>query len=96
MLFQLPAMPGVPLQLADRLTLSIRYLWTGDASDGERWFTAMRAAAPVILDDVALKPYAAVDSVHTDPLDPTPAYEAAAVHTYDPHGVMAIGHVLDA
>lgn len=80
-LFQLPAMPGVPPQLADRLTLSIRYLWTGDPSDGERWFTAMREAAPVILDDVALKPYAAVDSVHTDPLDPTPAHEAAAVLT---------------
>ena len=27
------------------------------------------------------KPYTAIDSVHTDPLDPTPAYEAAAVLT---------------
>ena len=80
-LFQLPAMPGVPPELADRLTLSVRYVWTGDAEEGERRFAAIRESAPVLLDDVALKPYTAIDSVHTDPLDPTPAYEAAAVLT---------------
>ncbi len=80
-LFQLPAMPGVPPQLAGRLTLSVRYVWTGDSAEGERWFAAMRSAAPVLLDDVAEKPYPAIDSVHTDPLDPLPASEAAAVLT---------------
>ena len=80
-LFQLPAIPGVPPELADRLTLSVRYVWTGDADEGERRFAAIRASAPVLLDDVGLKPYTAIDSVHTDPLDPTPAYEAAAVLT---------------
>ena len=80
-LFQLPAMPGVPPELAERLTLSVRYVWTGDATDGERWFASMRDAAPVLLDDVARKPYTAVDSVHTDPLDPTPTHEAATVLT---------------
>ncbi len=80
-LFQLPTMPGVPPELADKLTLSIRYVWTGDAAEGERWFAAMREAAPVLMDDVALKPYTAIDSVHTDPLDPLPAHEAAIVLT---------------
>ena len=80
-LFRLPAMPDVPPHLADRLTLSIRYVWTGDADEGARWFAPMREAAPVILDDVADKPYTAVDSVHTDPLDPMPAYEGANVLT---------------
>jgi len=80
-LFQLPDMPGVPPQLAGRLTLSVRYVWTGDAAEGAQRFAPMRAAAPVILDDVAEKPYTAIDSVHTDPLDPTPAREAAAVLT---------------
>ena len=80
-LFQLPDMEGVPPMLAGRLTLSVRFVWTGSAEEGERWFAAMRAAAPVILDDVADKPYAAIDSVHTDPLDPTPAYEAGDVLT---------------
>ena len=70
--------------LAGKLTLSVRYVWTGSAEDGERWFAAMRAAAPAILDDVADKPYTAIDSVHTDPLDPTPAYEAGNVLTSFP------------
>jgi FAD/FMN-containing dehydrogenase len=78
-LFQLPDMEGVPPMLAGRLTLSVRFVWTGSAAEGERWFAAMRAAAPVILDDVADKPYTAIDSVHTDPLDPTPAFEASQV-----------------
>jgi FAD/FMN-containing dehydrogenase len=78
-LFRLPEMPGVPPMLADRLTLSVRYLWTGDTAEGERHFAAMRAAAPVLLDDVAEKPYLAVDSVHTDPVDPLPAHESAMV-----------------
>lgn len=80
-LFQLPDMEGVPPMLAGRLTLSVRFVWTGSAAEGERWFAAMRAAAPAILDDVADKPYTAIDSVHTDPLDPTPAYEAGDVLT---------------
>ena len=41
---------------------------------GRRPFAEMRAAAPVLLDDVADKPYTAIDSVHTDPLDPMPAH----------------------
>ena len=70
--------------LAGRLTLSVRYVWTGLAEEGERRFAAIRAAAPVILDDVAHKPYTAIDSVHTDPLDPTPAYEAATCSPTSP------------
>jgi hypothetical protein len=80
-LFRIPDGPGAPTQLAGRLTLSIRYVWTGDADDGERRFAPMRGAAPVILDDVARKPYTEVDSVHTDPLDPMAVHEAADVLT---------------
>lgn len=80
-LFQLPELPDVPPPLAGRLTLSVRFVWTGDAAEGVRRFAPMRAAAPVVLDDVAHKPYTAIDSVHTDPLDPTPAHEAASVLT---------------
>jgi FAD/FMN-containing dehydrogenase len=80
-LFRIPAGPGTPPPLADRLTLSIRYVWTGDPAEGEARFAPMRAAAPVILDDVADKPYTAIDSVHTDQLDPMPVIEAATVLT---------------
>jgi hypothetical protein len=80
-LFQLPDMPGVPPQLAGRLTLSVRYVWTGDAEAGARVLAPMRSVAPMLIDDVADKPYTAIDSVHTDPLDPVPGSEAAAVLT---------------
>ncbi len=80
-LFQLPEMPGVPPQLAGRLTLSVRYVWTGDAAEGASRLAPMRDAAPLLIDDVADKPYTAIDSVHTDPLDPVPGSEAAAVLT---------------
>jgi FAD/FMN-containing dehydrogenase len=78
-LFQLPEMPDVPPPLAGRLTLSVRYVWTGDAEEGERHFAEIRGAAPVILDDVSDRPYTEIDAVHTDPLDPMPVHEAAAV-----------------
>ncbi len=61
-LFQLPPLPDVPPVLADRLTLSVRFVWTGDAAEGERRFAAIRAAAPVLLDDVAAQ------AVHRDRL----------------------------
>ncbi len=77
-------MDDVPPELAERLTLSIRYVWTGDAAEGERRFAPMRDAAPILLDDVADKPYTAIDSVHTDPLDPMPSFEAAEVLTSFP------------
>ena len=78
--FQLPTDdPTVPPPLAGRTTVSIRYVWTGDDDEGARWFEAMRNAGPVILDDVATKPYTAIDSVHTDPLDPIPTHEAGTV-----------------
>jgi hypothetical protein len=77
----MPDEPEVPPMLAGRLTLSVRYLWTGDAAEGARWFAPMREAAPVILDDVSHRPYAEVDAVHTDPVDPMPVIEAATVLT---------------
>jgi hypothetical protein len=76
-LLQLPPMPMVPPPpLAGRLTLALRFLWTGDAQEGQALLDQMRVA-PVLIDDVAVKPFAAIDSVHADPVQPMPAYEAA-------------------
>src|SRR5262249_44836000 len=71
-LFQLPDAPGIPPALAGRMTLGIRFLWTGDSDEGRELLDEIRAVAPVILDDADVKPYAAVDSVHADPVDPMP------------------------
>jgi hypothetical protein len=76
-LFQLPEMPGVPPALAGRMTLGVRFAWTGDADEGERLLDEIRAVAPVVLDDAGVKPYTAIDSVHADPVDPMPVIDPA-------------------
>ncbi|MGY1637532.1 FAD-binding oxidoreductase [Geodermatophilus sp. SYSU D00742] len=76
-LFQLPPLPDVPPPLAGRLTLGVRFLWTGDPAEGERLLDRVRAVAPVVLDDALLRPYAEIDHVHADPVDPMPVTDPA-------------------
>ena len=71
-ILQLPDAPGFPPPLAGRMSIGIRFLWVGEDAEGARLLEGMRSVAPVILDDVAVKPYAAIDSVHADPVDPMP------------------------
>ena len=88
-LLRLPEMPGVPPELADRLSVAVRYVWTGDAEEGARHLRAMRDIAPILLDDVATRPFTAIDAVHADPVDPMPVHEAAAPLTDFPAGAAA-------
>jgi len=74
-IFQMPALPGVPEPLAGRMTLSVRFVWTGRPEDGERWFSRIRSVASPVLDSVGVHTYPEIDLVHTDPLDPVPAHE---------------------
>lgn len=76
-LFRLPPLPDVPPVLAEKLTVSVRYVWAGDPEEGARHIDPMRQVAPILVDDVSRKPYLAIDSVHTDPLDPMPSLEMA-------------------
>ncbi len=63
------------------MTLGVRFLWTGDAAEGARLLDEICAVAPVILDDAGVKPYAAIDSVHADPVDPMPVVDLAMLLT---------------
>lgn len=76
-LFQLPEMPGVPPELANRMSLGVRFAWTGDPEEGRWLLDAMREAAPVILDDACHRPYTEIDHVHADPVDPMPVTDPA-------------------
>ena len=76
-LFQLPPLPEIPPPLAGRMTLGVRFVWTGRPVRGARLLDEIRAVAPVILDDADLKPYTAIDSVHADPVDPMPVIDPA-------------------
>jgi hypothetical protein len=78
-LFQLPPLPFVPEPLAGKLTIGVRFVWTGDPKRGESLLAPMREVAPVILDGVGVLPYTAIDSVHADPVDPMPALERAVL-----------------
>ena len=46
-----PRCPVSPPPLAGRMTLAIRFAWTGDAEEGRALLDQIRAVAPVILDD---------------------------------------------
>jgi FAD/FMN-containing dehydrogenase len=76
-ILQLPALPHIPPPLAGRMSVAVRFLWVGDPAEGERRLDQMRAVAPVLIDDAALKPYTAVDSVHADPVEPMPVRDPA-------------------
>ena len=75
-LLQLPPLPMVPPPLAGRLTVAVRFAWTGGPAEGERLLAPLRDAAPVLLDAMGTIPYAGIGAVHADPVDPMPASEA--------------------
>lgn len=76
-LFQLPPVPEVPPQLAGRMTLGVRFVWTAQPEEGARLLDEIRRIAPVILDDAMLRPYTEIDHVHADPVDPMPVVDPA-------------------
>ena len=80
-ILQLPDAPEFPPFLAGRMSIGVRFLWVGDAAEGERRLASMRDAAPMLFDDVAVKPYTAVDSVHADPVDPMPVIDRGMLLT---------------
>ena len=78
-LLQLPPIPGVPELLAGRFTVAVRFAWTGVPDEGIAVLAPLRAAAPSIIDAVALMPYPALGAIHSDPVDPLPAHEATTL-----------------
>ncbi|MDT4916934.1 MAG: hypothetical protein QOH89_1634 [Pseudonocardiales bacterium] len=80
-ILQLPDGPEFPPPLAGRMSIGVRFLWVGDAAVGQRLLEPMREIAPMLLDDVAVKPYTAIDSVHADPVDPMPVIDRGMLLT---------------
>ncbi|MBP2412787.1 FAD/FMN-containing dehydrogenase [Arthrobacter stackebrandtii] len=76
-LMHLPPMPGVPEPLAGRFTVSVRYVYTGNADDGATWLAPMRSAGVPIMDMVGLIPSSMIGLVHSDPEDALPAAEGS-------------------
>jgi hypothetical protein len=76
-IFQLPPLPEIPEPLAGRMTLGVRFVWTGDPAEGTRLLDEIRTVAPVVLDDAMLRPYTEIDHVHADPVEPMPVVDPA-------------------
>jgi hypothetical protein len=73
---QLPALPHVPPPLAGRMTVSVRYVHTGDHDAARAALAPLLEAAPVLLDTTGPLPASDLDAVHRDPVDPMPAVKA--------------------
>ncbi|GAA2879467.1 FAD-linked oxidase [Actinoplanes cyaneus] len=78
-LLHLPPAPFVPEPLRDRLVAHLRITYLGDAAQGERLVAPFRALGAPIIDAVTELPYAAIASVHSDPVDPLPLFERGAL-----------------
>ncbi|WP_205650308.1 FAD-binding oxidoreductase [Actinoplanes solisilvae] len=78
-LLHLPPLPFVPEPLRGRLVAHLRITYLGDPADGERLIAPFRALGEPIIDAVSELPYAAIASVHSDPIDPLPLYEHGAL-----------------
>lgn len=74
-LLRLPDMDAFPPPLRGRLSVHLRIAYVGEACNGEKLVDQLRAVATPTLDMVRDMPFAECDSIHMDPVDPTPAHE---------------------
>ncbi|WP_078965852.1 bagremycin/ferroverdin biosynthesis FAD-dependent oxygenase BagG/FevA2 [Streptomyces aureocirculatus] len=71
-LLRLPDIEAVPDFLRGRLTAHIRIAHLGSAAAGEELVAPLRAAAPLVVDTLAVIPYTRSGEIHTDPIEPMP------------------------
>ncbi|WP_203758710.1 FAD-binding oxidoreductase [Cellulomonas chitinilytica] len=72
---RLPDMDPFPEPLRGRVSLHVRFAWTGDPGVGAEMIQAIRSAGDAVLDSVDVMPYHALGDVHADPVDPMPLHE---------------------
>jgi FAD binding domain len=74
-LLHLPPDPHLPAPIRGRRVAHVRLAHVGDHREGARLARRMRTFAPVVLDTLGELPITALDLVHLDPPNPTPAHE---------------------
>jgi FAD/FMN-containing dehydrogenase len=72
---RLPPLPELPEPLRGAFVLHVRFAYLGTAEEGERLFAPIRAAAPPVLDMIAMRPYTESPLIHLDPPEPLPYYD---------------------
>ncbi|MGH8962589.1 MAG: FAD-binding oxidoreductase [Jatrophihabitantaceae bacterium] len=78
-LLRLPDLPEIPEPLRGRLSVHLRYVHVGDAQRGAQLLAPMRAAATPLVDLVGEMPYREIASVHNDPREPLPVWDAGCL-----------------
>ena len=76
---RLPDIPDVPEPLRGRLSVHVRFAHLGSDLEAELLLQPLRAAAPVLVDDVRRRPVTESDAIHQDPVDPVPFLEAGGL-----------------
>ncbi len=72
-LLRLPPVETVPPPLRGKVSLALRFGFTGPQRRGEALLAPMRRLAAPVLDSIGPMPFAAVDRIHMDPTEPMPA-----------------------
>lgn len=80
-ILRMPDFEMVPPPLRGRTLLNLRFAYPGDATEGERLISPLRASAPVYIDAVAEIPYSAVGTIHNDPEEGSPSWVYGAALT---------------
>ncbi|MFE3227917.1 FAD-binding oxidoreductase [Nocardia sp. NPDC059228] len=78
-ILNLPPLPEIPEPLRGATVLHLRYAHVGDLAEGAALLAPLRPVAAPLLDTVAEMPYAALASIHNDPVDPMPAADRATL-----------------
>ncbi len=81
---RMPAAPFVPEPLRGRVIVHVRFSYLGSAERGAELAAPLRAVAPALIDVLREMPYTDQALVHSDPVDPMPAYERTALLTTFP------------
>ncbi|RIV33207.1 FAD-binding oxidoreductase [Micromonospora radicis] len=78
-LVRLPPLEELPEPLRGQLVVHVRIAYLGTEEAGQQLVAPLRRAGTLLLDTVAELPYAAVASIHNDPVTPLPICERSAL-----------------
>ncbi|MET0693428.1 MAG: FAD-dependent oxidoreductase [Propionibacteriaceae bacterium] len=74
-LLRLPPLPELPPPLRGQFVVHVRVAIVGDREEAEALLAPIRSVATPLIDAVGDLPYAAIGSIHNDPVNPMPVAE---------------------